>query len=296
MPRLALVGLDSSHADHYVRLLNAEARLPGARITEIVDGEPARRAALAHVAGLPDTTSSLEDAARRVDGAIVAHREGDRHATAVRTLVDAGVPVLVDKPFATSSVEARATLAYARRHRTAVTTASALRFAPDVVAMRLEPGERSGVSVEVTCPADPNGPYGGLFFLGIHGVEAARAVVGSRVGAVWGAVAVVAAEGTVTATTSLDGVPVRLRLVDPAHQPDAGFAVRVRRGDDDVHRTIGLGRDYLAPVVDHALEVVDAGPPGGAADGRQVVADLELLEEILVQLSGSAGAPAGPAR
>ncbi|MGN0111486.1 MAG: Gfo/Idh/MocA family oxidoreductase, partial [Cellulosimicrobium funkei] len=163
MLRLALVGLDSSHADHYVRLVAAERRWPGVRLVALVDGEPGRRAELAAAGGLllDAGDATVPDVVGRVDAAIVAHRAGRRHGVATRALLAAGVPVLVDKPFAASVADARATLDVARAHVTAVTTASALRFAPEVAAARAALATADGGSVAprvAAAPASPPGP------------------------------------------------------------------------------------------------------------------------------------------
>ncbi|UKJ64998.1 Gfo/Idh/MocA family oxidoreductase [Cellulosimicrobium cellulans] len=314
MLRLALVGLDSSHADHYVRLVEVERRWPGVRVVALVDGEPARRAELAAAGGLSLGAGevTVSDVVGRVDAAIVAHRAGRLHGAAARTLLRAGVPVLVDKPFAASVADARATLDVARVHGTAVTTASALRFAPQVAAARdvltattgrglatAVPGDPAapedgttspGPAVEVSGPADPRDERDGLFFLGIHLVEAARAVVGSAPGAAWAPPVVTTSADGIVATTRLGGVDVRLALLDPGSHPTAGFAVAVRTPGGVERSEVVLDADYLAPVVEHALAAL-APAPGATASADEdaargdathatVLADLALLEQI----------------
>ncbi|MFF2267151.1 Gfo/Idh/MocA family oxidoreductase [Cellulosimicrobium cellulans] len=317
MLRLALVGLDSSHADHYARLVETERRWPGVRVVALVEGEPARRAELAAAGGLTLGAGELTvpDVVGRADVAIVAHRAGRLHGAAARTLLGAGVPVLVDKPFAASVADARATLDVARAHGTAVTTASALRFAPEVAAARAVLAARTaetaptaeaattspGPVVEVSGPADPADERDGLFFLGIHVVEAARAVVGGPPGAGWAPPVVTTSADGIVATTRLGDVAVRLRFLDPGAHPTAGFTVAVRtpRGVD--RSEIVLDADYLAPVVEHALAVLvptsgaavrttarTAGADGQAAridaEHATVLADLALLEHVTAAL------------
>lgn len=301
--RLALVGLDSSHADHYVRLVEVERRWPGVRVVALVDGEPARRAELAAAGGLSLGAGevTVPDVVGRVDAAIVAHRAGRLHGTAARTLLRAGVPVLVDKPFAASVADARATLDVARAHGTAVTTASALRFAPEVAAagavLAAHTAETAptaeaaptspGPVVEVSGPADPADERDGLFFLGIHAVEAARAVVGGPRGAEWAPPVVTTSADAIVATTRLGSVPVRLRFLDPGAHPAAGFTVAVRtpRGVD--RSEVVLDADYLAPVVEHALAVLAGADEEAAridAEHAMVLADLALLEQVTAAL------------
>ncbi|WP_171467982.1 Gfo/Idh/MocA family oxidoreductase [Cellulosimicrobium sp. 72-3] len=323
MLRLALVGLDSSHADHYVRLVAAERRWPGVRLVALVDGEPGRRAELAAAGGLllDAGDATVPDVVGHVDAAIVAHRAGRRHGTAARALLAAGVPVLVDKPFAASVADARATLDVARAHGTAVTTASALRFAPEVAAARAALATADGGSVaprvaaapssppkpaasppgpavEVSGPADPHDERDGLFFLGIHVVEAARAVVGAPPGAAWSPPAVTRSADGIVATTRLGGVDVRLLLLDPGAHPTAGFAVAVRTPRGVERTEVVLDADYLVPVVEHGLAVLapgttttaptaarttaDPADDAGrvAAEHATILADLALLEQV----------------
>ncbi|SIQ25593.1 Oxidoreductase family, NAD-binding Rossmann fold [Cellulosimicrobium aquatile] len=323
MLRLALVGLDSSHADHYVRLVAAERRWPGVRLVALVDGEPGRRAELAAAGGLllDAGDATVPDVVGRVDAAIVAHRAGRRHGVATRALLAAGVPVLVDKPFAASVADARATLDVAHALGTAVTTASALRFAPEVAAARTAlatvaedpvaplvaaapaspPGPAASPprpAVEVSGPADPHDERDGLFFLGIHVVEAARAVVGAPPGAAWSPPVVTRSADGIVATTRLGGVDVRLLLLDPGTHPTAGFAVAVRTPRGVERSEIVLDADYLAPVVEHGLAVLapvtttttptaarttayPADDAGRIADEHAtILADLALLEQV----------------
>ena len=251
----------------------------------------------------------------------VAHRAGRRHGAATRALLAAGVPVLVDKPFAASVADARATLDVARAHGTAVTTASALRFAPEVAAARAALATADGGSVaprvaaapssptkpaasppgpavEVSGPADPHDERDGLFFLGIHVVEAARAVVGAPPGAAWSPPAVTRSADGIVATTRLGGVDVRLLLLDPGAHPTAGFAVAVRTPRGVERTEVVLDADYLVPVVEHGLAVLapgttttaptaarttaDPADDAGrvAAEHATILADLALLEQV----------------
>ncbi|MFB7886841.1 Gfo/Idh/MocA family oxidoreductase [Cellulosimicrobium cellulans] len=303
MLRLALVGLDSSHADHYVRLVEVERRWPGVRVVAVVDGEPARRGELAAAGGLSLGAGevTVPDVVGRVDAAIVAHRAGRLHGAAARTLLRAGVPVLVDKPFAASVADARATLDVARAHGTAVTTASALRFAPEVAAARavlaahtaetVPTAEAAPTSpapvVEVSGPADPADERDGLFFLGIHVVEAARAVVGGPPGAGWAPPVVTTSADGIVATTRLGGVPARLRFLDLGAHPTAGFTVAVRTPRGVGRSEVVLDADYLAPVVEHALAVLAGADEETAridAEHATVLADLALLEQVTAAL------------
>jgi len=103
--RIALVGYGDAGRGIHGRLL----REIGEQVSDVVTRSPGRRAAAAAdwpgVAVHPDLDALL-GADRRLDLAIVATPTG-RHTEHVRSLIAAGVPVVVDKPLATTAADAR---------------------------------------------------------------------------------------------------------------------------------------------------------------------------------------------
>ncbi|RXR23782.1 hypothetical protein EQW78_10630 [Oerskovia turbata] len=261
--RLALVGLDSSHADQHVRLLNVEQRFPGVRITVLADGDPGRVAELAArsaAAGVAVRAGGPDDVAS-VDAVVVAHRAGRLHHAAALPFVRAGLPVLVDKPFTASVADAEDLVTAARVNGSVLSSCSALRFVPDVARLRAAALAQGAITtLTVSGPADPVSPHDGLHFLGIHLVEAARSLLGSDADLTWGEPAVGheddAVTATVTATTGGRDVVVRLRCVDPAAHPTQPFHATVTTTGGTVEGDLDVGPDYLAPVLAHFLAQV----------------------------------------
>ncbi|MGO2702489.1 MAG: hypothetical protein ACTIAJ_17435, partial [Cellulosimicrobium funkei] len=186
--------------------------------------------------------------------------------------------------------------------RAALATADGGSVAPRVAAAPSSPTKPAasppGPAVEVSGPADPHDERDGLFFLGIHVVEAARAVVGAPPGAAWSPPAVTRSADGIVATTRLGGVDVRLLLLDPGAHPTAGFAVAVRTPRGVERTEVVLDADYLVPVVEHGLAVLapgttttaptaarttaDPADDAGrvAAEHATILADLALLEQV----------------
>lgn len=251
-----MVGLDSSHADHLVRLINTESRFADARIVALIDDDADRAAALAAVGDVDHVGSSLDPIIGSVDGAIIGHRAGSRHRAPAEHLLAAGIPVFVDKPLAASVADAEAILATATRHSTPVTSWSALRFVPGIATVSDAIPDATAVStIAVSGPADPRSPYDGLFFYGVHVVEAALALC-----AAFGVEPDDAVEPTVsandegtTATWTWAGTRIRLHFVDPAWRGAEGFGASVTCADGRVAADLVLDHDYLAPVIEHAL-------------------------------------------
>lgn len=293
MLRLALVGLDSSHADQYARLLGP-GRRTDAVLVDLLDGPPERVAALRATAGLP-TAPAGDVTAAGVDAVVVGHRHGSRHAAAAVPFLRAGVPVLVDKPLAASTADAWSLVAAARGRSAALWSASAYALLPAVHALGREAAAGAGAvpgvtGVVVRAVADPASPYDGLHFLGVHAVAAARTLVGHLTdvppGAPWAPPHVERAGRAVRATTALAGVPVRLELVDPEH-PDAGdLHARVVGPGGSWEAALPVGPDYLVPVLDVFLERVRRRPttPPDAAEAEELVGPVRLLEQVTTAL------------
>src|SRR5690606_31195052 len=123
--RIGIVGAESSHTAELLRLVNGEGRPPGARVVAVAPVDvDARTAGIdpALVVGSPDALVGA------VDAALVLTRDGATHRALAGPLLAAGLPVWVDKPFATTVADARALIDTARRAGALVWSRSALRF------------------------------------------------------------------------------------------------------------------------------------------------------------------------
>ena len=106
--RIGLAGIDSSHADDFVRHFNHEQRHHDAAVTAFWGGGDARAAAL--VASSPElhAADSLRELIANVDAVIVGDRHGDLHMPHALPAIAAGKPVFVDKPLACNLSDATA--------------------------------------------------------------------------------------------------------------------------------------------------------------------------------------------
>lgn len=144
---------------------------------------------------------------------------------------------------------------------------SALRFVPAISHVsRSIPDTATISTITVAGPADPHSPHDGLFFYGVHLVEAALALC-----AALDVKPDDAAEPTVstrddgvTATWRWGAALIRLCFVDPSRPSPVGFTASVAAGARHLDVELALDQDYLAPVVDLFLAMcrVATPPPG----------------------------------
>lgn len=84
-----------------------EVRIPGAAVTHIWTDRPGDALAVAKFARIPHIAAKMEDVIGEVDAVIIATDDGTDHARRARPFVEAGLPVFVDKPLATTLPELR---------------------------------------------------------------------------------------------------------------------------------------------------------------------------------------------
>ncbi|MGH3585322.1 MAG: Gfo/Idh/MocA family oxidoreductase, partial [Pseudonocardia sp.] len=234
--RIGIVGAESSHTAELLRLVNEEGRTPGVRVVAVAPVD---------LTGPAGTDPALwvdgpQDLIGAVDAALVLTRDGATHRALAEPLLRAGLPVWVDKPFATVVDDARAMITTARSAGSLVWSRSALRFTAGVRRAAELAAQGEVLHLHLVGPADPNGPYSGIAFYGIHLLEAAVEVLGP---AGWSEARVAVQVGGrgVVATTRLAGIPVTCTFV-PAGGGFQLIAVTARGVRTEV---LDLGRDYL---------------------------------------------------
>lgn len=139
MIRIGLVDLDNSHPVAYTPILQ---RLDDVRVTAVYDHgdvqSPEFVLRFAQVNGIEHVCHSLEELVAAVDVAMLHGQNWDKHVGHARPFLEAGKPVFIDKPMVGRRRDAEALLALAERTGTPVMGGSALRFANEVAAARID--------------------------------------------------------------------------------------------------------------------------------------------------------------
>ncbi|SEE85111.1 Gfo/Idh/MocA family protein [Jiangella alba] len=273
--RIGMVGTESSHVDHFLRLLNVERRHGDARVVALSGGDSERNRALAATGGVATIVDGPDDLVGRVDAVLICSRDGRAHRAEAMPLIEAGLPVFVDKPLAASQADALAIVDAARARAVPLYEGSALRFVPALAGLW---GGRP-LAVHVSGPADPAGPYGGLYYYGVHLAEAAAELIGEPGDA--GDVDVRTGDGVVTALTTIGGTHVTLTFLADTAAP---FHATVVRADAATARELALPADYLAPVLDRFMTVAEKGAPPSDDEAAAMVAPVALLDAVTARL------------
>ena len=179
MINIGIVGAENSHTAAIARVVNREARVRGARVTHVWGERSVYAQRAASEGDIPHIVRQPIDMIGAVDAVVVDHRHPKHHLTAARPLLEAKLPLFIDKPFCYRLAEGRRFLRRASELAVPVASFSTLphqrvfkEFAKKVRRLgRLR-------LVVATGSCEIRSPWGGVFFYGIHQVDMALRLLG----------------------------------------------------------------------------------------------------------------------
>lgn len=167
--RIGIVGSDNSHALAYAKIANVDKSFEPYRVTTICGDDPQKTKEVAAEGAIPTIVDSPQEMLGHIDAAIVVNRHGGLHAGNSIPLLESGIPVYVDKPFAVSLDDCTDMLAAAERGNTWVTSFSSLRYSLDTVSLEEEASSFGRIrAAQFAGPCDFESEYAGPFFYATH--------------------------------------------------------------------------------------------------------------------------------
>jgi hypothetical protein len=146
--------------------------IAGARVTHVWTDDPEQAGLVAAASLIPQVLERPEDAIGQVDAVIIATDDGSDHCRRAAPFVEAGLPVFVDKPLATTMAELRQFWRW-QGAGARLASSSGMRYAPEMAVGGLgleELGELRWIS-SVTCKSWER--------YGIHALEAVAPLLGA---------------------------------------------------------------------------------------------------------------------
>ncbi len=189
--RLGMVGLDTSHATAFTKLLNDptdKAHVPGGRVVAAFKGgsrdlESSWSRVEGYTKELQDKWGvkifdTIEEVCRESDAVLIESVDGRPHLAQVRPVIAAGKRVYLDKPMAGTLKDVVEIFRLAKEKGVPIFSASSLRFGKQTLAVR--GGSLGRVrSAETTSPCHIDPTHPDLFWYGVHGVESLFTVMGT---------------------------------------------------------------------------------------------------------------------
>jgi predicted dehydrogenase len=189
--KIGMIGLDTSHAIAFAEIqnnANHPHHIQGARITVAYPGgSPDFALSYSRVEGYTAEirdkfgvimVESVEEVAAASDAILLLSVDGRVHLEQFRAIAPYGKPVFIDKPFAVSSVDAKAIVSIARDHHIAIMSCSSVRYAEGLTEAIGD--ETKGVIIGTDCygPMELQPTQPGLFWYGIHTTDMLYAALG----------------------------------------------------------------------------------------------------------------------
>ncbi len=177
--RVGIIGAENSHTVNLGKIFNVEKQFPGVELL-YVWGETDEFAKKAAEAGkIPNIVKNTEDMLGKIDALIVDHRHAKYHLAPAIPYIKAGIPTFIDKPFCYDVEEGKEFLKMARELGTPVTSFSTLAVSEPMEDMKKQIEEAGQINHYVCFgPVDINSRWGGVFFYGVHLVDALSALFG----------------------------------------------------------------------------------------------------------------------
>ena len=181
MLKIGIVGAENSHCAKIGRLCNVEKKVP-ARVVAIWGEKPSFAKAAAEAAQVPEIVKDWRQMLGKVDGIMIDHRHPKYHAEVATFFIQNGVPCFVDKPFTHTLAAGRRLCDLARKKKAPLTTFSSLPLHKSFQDFKRAASKLGKICNLTTMgPVELNSKYGGVFFYGIHQVDAIIELLGTKV-------------------------------------------------------------------------------------------------------------------
>ena len=178
--KLGIVGLDTSHAPAFCKLLNDPANefnVPGAKVVKAFPGGSqkfslSRNRVGQYTADLKAAGIEIVDSIAQLDGLdgiFLESCDGDQHLEQFAEVAKLVVPVFIDKPLACNYDEARKIVELAHEKKVPMMTASSIRYAKGIEGCL--PADAKVFACEAMGPMAFLEDYRDYFWYGIHSAE-----------------------------------------------------------------------------------------------------------------------------
>ncbi|MBM3265616.1 MAG: Gfo/Idh/MocA family oxidoreductase [candidate division Zixibacteria bacterium] len=179
MLRIGIVGAENSHTVAIAKTINLDGLVPDARVVGVWGETSELAKAASERGGIPTVVETPEAFIGMVDGVVVDHRHASEHLPAAEALLEAGLPLFIDKPFCYRVEEGIAFLRRAKQRGVPVTSFSTVPKQGSFLTLSEKIADLGAVySVTTTGPCDIHSQWGGVFFYGIHQVDMLLRIAG----------------------------------------------------------------------------------------------------------------------
>jgi len=183
MLKLGIVGAENSHSYAIAKTCNIDKAVK-MRVPLIWGESAAFAKAAAEKGAIPSIVKDWRDMLGQVDGIMIDHRHPGPHYEVAKFFIENKVPTFIDKPFTHKLTEAKKLIDLAAKKKTPITTFSSIPIQTAFQKFKKElakVGPATATAINSSGPADLKSKYGGVFFYGIHQVDAIIELMGTDI-------------------------------------------------------------------------------------------------------------------
>lgn len=181
MIKLGIIGAENSHSWQIANLCNNMKKVP-MRVTGIWGETKAFARNAAEKGSIPNIVTDWRDLAGTVDGVMIDHRHPEPHYEVARFFIEKGIPTFIDKPITYRAKEAAQLFDLAEKNSVPITSFSAKPLMTSFQKFKKQLEKKGPIhALNSAGPASTRSKWGGIFFYGIHQVDAVVELMGTAV-------------------------------------------------------------------------------------------------------------------
>lgn len=172
MLKIAILGCENSHADAFIKLIQAE-KYPNLEVVGVYTDDEAANERMRENYGVY-TAKSYDEFVGSVDGVMITARHGDNHLKYLLPYIETGMPIFIDKPATASVEDARKFAALLEKYKNPFSGGSSCILTPEVLDLKdkIASGKHGNViGGMLRAPIDLKNPYGDFWFYAQHLVQ-----------------------------------------------------------------------------------------------------------------------------
>jgi predicted dehydrogenase len=182
MYKIAILGCENSHANHFLELIG-QGEYPDIEVVGIYSNEPEAAKKLHDTYGVP-ILDHYADMVGKVDGIMITARHGDNHYKYAKPYMDDGIPMFIDKPITCLESDAEEFMDEAERKGIRLCGGSTCAGYPNTLKLAAAVRDKAVGEIRggaLVCPFYFDSPYGGFYFYAQHLVEIMTTIFGVEV-------------------------------------------------------------------------------------------------------------------
>ncbi|WP_145138809.1 Gfo/Idh/MocA family protein [Paenibacillus sp. Y412MC10] len=286
--KIAIIGLDTSHAPLFAELLNNPDHphhVRGGKVTAAYPGgSPDFELSIGRVdkftaevrdnSGVP-IVQSIQEAAENADAILLLSVDGRVHLEQFRQIVPYGKPVFIDKPFAVTTRDAKAIYRLAQEHGIPLMSCSSVRWSEGLGRALDSADQGNIIGVDTYGPMELQSTQPGFYWYGIHAADMLYRSMGKG-----------CKEVTVTTNADHDlAVGVwedgRVGTLRGNRKGNRRFGALIHREQGTEHVDVYAdGKPYYASMLEEVIRMFQTGAaPIDMTETLEVIAFLEAANE-----------------